>query len=524
VGTVYWKYGKTPSNRTAHWYVFNGAVFSADMKSVTLTITDGGEGDDDLSANGVISDPGGPGIAPQPVDVRHYMPAANGSGYQSFVRVINTGTLATAVSVAVIEGASGVVGDAKTLIASLPAGAAKTVTATEVEAALGVTLAASDRPRLRINSGTSNLEVQSFLRLPNQVHNDVTSAYSGSSMVVSTYVPAAHATQGYVSSLRVINTGSLPSAVTVARIDPTTGVTGTAGTLATALPAGAAVTYTAQQVEAALGAPLAAADRPRLLVKGVASALEVQSFLHQPGGTITEMSGEQSGYNVDVRTFFPAANADYQSFVRIGNDRLCTSTWLMVGLLDENTGQLGTSVTLVQNFPVGAARTFSANEIEAALGVRLEASARPRLRVSSVGYMPCTLQVQSYVLQPDATYSEMSGAVAGVTNNVRTYVPTGYADYVSSLRVINTGKTATPVTLAYVDPDTGVVGTAKTLLASLPAGAARTFSSSEVEAALGSSISPTLRPRIQVSGTTDLEVQSFLMQPGKVLSEVSGGQ
>ncbi len=63
--TVWWKYGPTPANNKPHWYVFEGATFSGN--TVTLTITDGGIGDDDLAANGSISDPGGPGN-PEPVE------------------------------------------------------------------------------------------------------------------------------------------------------------------------------------------------------------------------------------------------------------------------------------------------------------------------------------------------------------------------------------------------------------------------------------------------------------------------
>ena len=59
-GTVYWKYGRTASNNTAHWYPFAGAVISG--STITLTITDGVDGDDDMTANSVITDPGGPGV------------------------------------------------------------------------------------------------------------------------------------------------------------------------------------------------------------------------------------------------------------------------------------------------------------------------------------------------------------------------------------------------------------------------------------------------------------------------------
>ena len=57
-GTQYWKYGSTADNATAHWYVFPGTIVQGN--SVTFNITDGGLGDDDLTANGVITDPGAP--------------------------------------------------------------------------------------------------------------------------------------------------------------------------------------------------------------------------------------------------------------------------------------------------------------------------------------------------------------------------------------------------------------------------------------------------------------------------------
>jgi trimeric autotransporter adhesin len=58
---VYWKYGPTPSDHSYHWYILP-VVFSPDRMTATLSITDGGLGDDDLLANGTIVDQGGPGI------------------------------------------------------------------------------------------------------------------------------------------------------------------------------------------------------------------------------------------------------------------------------------------------------------------------------------------------------------------------------------------------------------------------------------------------------------------------------
>jgi len=68
VGVVYWKYGPTQSNANSHWYSLPegsgpGTIsISADRKTITLTLADGGLGDDDLAANSVIVDQGGPGV------------------------------------------------------------------------------------------------------------------------------------------------------------------------------------------------------------------------------------------------------------------------------------------------------------------------------------------------------------------------------------------------------------------------------------------------------------------------------
>ena len=57
----YWKYGPTPSNSTPNWYLIPSVV---GQNSISFSITDGGLGDDDLTANGTIVDQGGVGIPP----------------------------------------------------------------------------------------------------------------------------------------------------------------------------------------------------------------------------------------------------------------------------------------------------------------------------------------------------------------------------------------------------------------------------------------------------------------------------
>jgi VCBS repeat-containing protein len=74
---TYWKYGKTATNTTDHWYEFlydgqTGARFldsNNDGKSdkILLSFVDGQRGDDDLTANGTVKDPGTPGLSSTPV-------------------------------------------------------------------------------------------------------------------------------------------------------------------------------------------------------------------------------------------------------------------------------------------------------------------------------------------------------------------------------------------------------------------------------------------------------------------------
>lgn len=55
----YWKYGPEVGNPTPHWYSIPATITG---NTVTFSITDGGMGDDDLIANGMIVDPSGPGV------------------------------------------------------------------------------------------------------------------------------------------------------------------------------------------------------------------------------------------------------------------------------------------------------------------------------------------------------------------------------------------------------------------------------------------------------------------------------
>jgi hypothetical protein len=67
-GTEYWKYGPTVANPVNHWYQIPMGDNDGD-NVISISITDGGDGDYDLTANGAITEPGGPGQPPPPPPV-----------------------------------------------------------------------------------------------------------------------------------------------------------------------------------------------------------------------------------------------------------------------------------------------------------------------------------------------------------------------------------------------------------------------------------------------------------------------
>jgi hypothetical protein len=90
---TYYKFGSTLSNNIDHWYEFlndgqTGAEINRDV--ITLQFVDGKRGDDDLTADGILIDVGGPGVsgvsvapgdpAPEPIPIIPPDPGGGGGG------------------------------------------------------------------------------------------------------------------------------------------------------------------------------------------------------------------------------------------------------------------------------------------------------------------------------------------------------------------------------------------------------------------------------------------------------------
>jgi subtilisin family serine protease len=93
--TSYYKYGQTLNNPNANWYEFlhdgqTGAEINGNV--ITLHFIDGMRGDDDLTANGTITDVGGPAVTIPPND-NGILPGAGPAGGGCFIATAAYGSL-----------------------------------------------------------------------------------------------------------------------------------------------------------------------------------------------------------------------------------------------------------------------------------------------------------------------------------------------------------------------------------------------------------------------------------------------
>ncbi|MBK7469286.1 MAG: IPTL-CTERM sorting domain-containing protein [Betaproteobacteria bacterium] len=88
-GTQYWKYNRT----TQVWYHLDPSRYAVSGNTITLTLTDGGIGDNDGAANGFIVDPGGPALREL---LAEPLPAREIPALQTWALVLLAGMLAVA--------------------------------------------------------------------------------------------------------------------------------------------------------------------------------------------------------------------------------------------------------------------------------------------------------------------------------------------------------------------------------------------------------------------------------------------
>lgn len=202
-GAVYMKYGKSPDGYGCtgaacaqdHWYPMpaDQAVFAQDRMSVTLTIQDGGVGDNDLTADGVIVDPGAPVVfdelASTPTPTLTFTTPSSAS-------VSMLGSLTNAATSSLSGGSYGAISysssneavatvNSSGVVTPLSSGTT-TITATQV-AVSGVNASASQTYTLTVNLATQTITASASASSINTGGTSTITTSGGSGSGVVTY-------------------------------------------------------------------------------------------------------------------------------------------------------------------------------------------------------------------------------------------------------------------------------------------------------------------------------------------------
>lgn len=324
------------------------------------------------------------------------------------------------------------------------------------------------------------------------------------------------------SRLRLVNPGDAPVDVTIRAVDDNGR---NAGPVRATVPARAAYTFTAQQLEAgaaALGGSLEDGAGKWRLTVAASGPLRALSLLANPTGHIANLSTTPTaGHDSAIHhvPLFPAAAHTNQGFLRVINRGAAGAARIVAF---DDTGAARAPIRLT----IGAGRTahFNSTDLErgnpakglsGGVGVGV---GEWRLEVRSASASEARdgtaeLQVLAYVRSPEGFVSSMHdiAPVTGAAHRVPTFNPGSNTTRQSLLRVVNLGAAPATAVVAGVGDDS-VEG--RRVVFGVPAEGARTVSASALEVggdgivgALGAGIG---KWRLAVTANQPIAVMSLL--------------
>ena len=457
--------------------------------------------------------------------------AADPSGRQGFVRVVNRSAIDGEVLIDAVDDAGERFGP---LRLAIDAGEAKHFNSQDLEAGNaakglsgGVGAPTAGLWRLALSS-TLDIEVLSYVRTPDgfltSVHD--TLPRERHALLAAIFNPGSNSAQR--SSLRLVNPGGAqPMSVSGWDDRGRGGWVSLSSYAGLAIPAGGAATVDAAALEA--GGLGDGAGKWRLAVNA-SWPVEGASLLTSPGGHLTNLSTAPDAGADDVwrMPLFPAADgaSGRQGFVRVIN-RSWQAGEARVVAVDDGGARVGPVTLALNGWQTVHFNSGDLQRGNAAKGLR-DGVGSPtrgdwRLELTS----DLDIAVSSYIrTRGDGFLTSMHDlappGVAAQAARVPIFNPGSNRRQASLLRVVNDGDAAATVRVTGVD-DAGAPSDEVRL--TVPAGEARTLTAAELEAggaafegALGDG---TGKWRLAVASDVPVGVMSLLQSPGGHLTNLS---
>ncbi len=457
---------------------------------------------------------------------------------QSFIRIVNPATTATAVEIYAIDDA-GQASKKGPIELELAADESRQFTAQDLESgnsSKGLTNNLCDgegKWRLSFRSET-DIEAMGFIRTKDGFLTGLSTTVprTGNRHFPYFVNPASNTNQE--SFLRLINTSSAESDISISALDDE------------GMPASGTVTLTLQanEAEQLTAADLETGNTDKGLTGSLGDGsgkwqldifsqleLSVTSMIRTKDGFLTNLSGIAPKNNTDSSMLYfvnPASETDKENFIRIINLEAQEATITVSGIDDNGAAAPGGSVTLTLG--ANQSKQITVNDLEngntdkGLTGKLGDGENRWHLDVSA----DVDIIVMNLIRTTDGFLTNVSQAspIAAQTNKVFFFNPGSNQNQRSSLRLVNNSSTSGTVTISATD-DAGNPAPGGDVSLSLPANAGTMITAQDLEngnSALGLSGSlgdGTGKWRLQINSDIDLEVQSLLDTPNGFITNLS---
>ena len=380
-------------------------------------------------------------------------------------------------------------------------------------------------------SSSLHIEVLGYIRTPadgflTSIHDAAPVDGNGRHRIV-VFNPGSNLNQ--LSRLRMINPTERAAAVSITGTDDAGAAAG--GEIQTSIPAGAARTLDAQELESGGagfdGALGNGAGKWRLLVESD-RRIRVLSLMRSPTGHLTNLSTAPANVIGGVHTvpMFPSASDPLgrQGFVRVINHSAGTGE-VTIDAFDDTEADYPVSTLMLAS---GQTVHFNSHDLELGNDTKgLSGGSGPgdgdwRLTLTS----ELDIEVLAYIrTEADGFLTAMHDTVPreGGRYRIVTFNPGANVNQVSRLRLVNAGDAAAQATLWGID-DRGIRSSG-TVSVSVPAGSSRTLTAKDLEAGADRSQGRlgdgSGKWRLWVESEEPLVVMSLLSSPTNHLTNLS---
>ncbi len=459
-----------------------------------------------------------------------FVNSSSSANKTSVIRVINLGDQGGALRATAYDEAGNAVGTPDAALGNIAAQQILTFTSAQLESALGFTPAApTAKYRIVFNVDVPGVELINFVRdnasgnlTLGQAQTDRRPGSAASSSVRNALFVLPASSSDQISVVRLVNPGTQGGAVTATAYDDAGAVLGKADSSLGMLAAGQMLTFTSAQLETALG--FTPATSYRVVFTASVPSFELLNFVRDTVSINLNLAQMQlddraassaTSSSRNALLVNPSISPKTTSVVRLINMSQQAGA-LTVTAYNEDGNRVGKENASLGTLAAGQTLSFTSAQLEAAIGYTPPA----RYRMVFTAALPSFELINFF---KDTTTGKLSLGQAQIDNRAASATSTSARNVLfenassssnktSRVYLINPGNIGGAISATAYDEAGTAVGTVNASLGVLSAQQMRSFTSAQLEAALGyTPASPTAKYRIMVNANlSSFELVNFV--------------